>query len=117
MERAADGDDRATFVAEDGDTLAGLVTVFLDGPNATLNQMWVDPASRRDGLGRRLVDAAIRWAYMRGARSSELWVTEDNSAAIALYLRCGFEFTGATQPHPSQPGLVEREMRRGGGTP
>lgn len=33
-----------------------------------------------------------------------------NAPAIALYEAYGFTFTGATTPHPSQPGLVERGM-------
>jgi len=39
-----------------------------------------------------------------------LEVTSSNAAAIGLYERLGFGFTGRSTPHPRRADLVEREM-------
>ena len=73
--------------------------------------MWVEPAVRGRGLGRRLLDAASAWASAQDAVALQLWVTEDNAPATRLYQAYGFTFTGDAQAHPSQPGLRELCMR------
>jgi ribosomal protein S18 acetylase RimI-like enzyme len=47
-------------------------------------------AYRSQGIGSRLLTAALGLAPARGIRRSELIVRSDNSAAIALYRRFGF---------------------------
>ncbi len=54
----------------------------------------VDPAARRAGSGRALVEAAVDLAAARGAGMLFLEVAVDNAAAIALYHRCGFARAG-----------------------
>jgi ribosomal protein S18 acetylase RimI-like enzyme len=54
----------------------------------------VDPARRGRGIGRRLVDAAVREAAARGARRLTLRVLEPNAAARALYEAAGFVVEG-----------------------
>lgn len=54
----------------------------------------VDPRRRRAGAGRRLLRAAIDEAATRGAVELFLEVAEDNPAARALYLGCGFTAVG-----------------------
>ncbi len=49
---------------------------------------WVTPAERRTGGGRRLLDAAIEWARVRGFETLHLEVITD--AARALYEAGGF---------------------------
>ena len=56
--------------------------------------MWVAPASRNQGIGRGLVDAVVDWATQSGKQRVDLFVIEGNSAALALYERCGFGLTG-----------------------
>ena len=50
----------------------------------------VDPAHQGHGIGRALVEAAAREAAARGARRLTLRVLAPNTAARALYARCGF---------------------------
>jgi len=57
----------------------------------------VDPARRRRGLGRTLLDAALVRARARGAEAIFLEVAADNLAAIALYEAAGFQRSG-TRP-------------------
>ena len=75
-----------------------------------LISMWVDPRVRGTGLGRQLVAAIVDWARRRGARALQLWVTEGNKAAVALYEQSGFQRTGERQPLPSNERLAEIRM-------
>ena len=62
---------------------------------ALLFGMYVAPAARGAGTGRRLVEAALALARARpGLRVVQLTVTQGNAAAQALYARCGFEVFG-----------------------
>lgn len=54
----------------------------------------VDPAARRGGVGRALVEAAAGLAAQDGAESLFLEVAHDNTAALALYAAAGFERVG-----------------------
>jgi RimJ/RimL family protein N-acetyltransferase len=60
--------------------------------------MWVDPALRGHGLGRRLVEAVVDWARTTERPRVVLSVSETNEVAIRLYERCGFEPTGTRHP-------------------
>lgn len=113
--RGATGDDDATFVAELDGRLVGLVAAYRpDASDADreLVSMWTAPAVRRIGTGRRLVDAIVDWAAAAGAAAVDLWVTEGNEPAVALYRAAGFVDTGERQALPSDTSLHERRMRR-----
>lgn len=113
--RASLGADTVTFVADDGTRLRGLATGFRESSSddhVHLFSMWVDPASRRSGVGRRLVAAVCEWGRGLGVRRVRLDVTITNLPAIRLYERCGFVATGGTAPLPHTPSLLEQEMER-----
>lgn len=62
---------------------------------AILFGMYVDSGFRQQGIGRRLVDAALACARSRpDIKVVKLTVTQGNQAAQALYERCGFETFG-----------------------
>jgi ribosomal protein S18 acetylase RimI-like enzyme len=65
--------------------------VWRAGPDCLLEDLYVDPAARRVGLGRALLDAAIERARERDARRIELDTAETNDAALALYRGAGFD--------------------------
>lgn len=83
-----------------------------DDPMPSLISMWVEPHARGFGGGQVLVEAVAAWALEQGASRLQLWVTETNSSAIALYRRMGFIDTGQTQVLPSNHSLMERQMVR-----
>ena len=62
----------------------------------------VDPAFRRRGYGRRLIDAAIEVARDQGAEMIFLEVAADNAAAISIYHAAGFQLVG------KRPGYYHR---------
>ena len=105
--------DGVTFVAVEDGRFVGLAGGYPeDGADAVhLVSMWVDPGVRRGGTGRALVERVVDWARGRGARIVNLWATDGNEPAVALYRSCGFEPTGRHQPLPSNPDLPESEYR------
>ena len=65
-------------------------SVWSDAEDCELEDLFVDPAARRAGLGRALVAAAIDRARARGCRRIALDTAERNQAAVALYRSFGF---------------------------
>jgi len=64
--------------------------VAVDGRWAGLFAVEVAPQLRRQGLGRTVSAAALRWATAQGARHAYLQVADGNDAARALYEGLGF---------------------------
>ena len=60
------------------------------GRDAFLTEIYVVPERRREGLGRRLLDEALRVAKQEGAGALHLGVYPQNEAAVALYGAAGF---------------------------
>ena len=58
---------------------------------ACINMVATDPAARRRGLARRLVEGLLGWAHDAGAEAACLQVASDNAAAIPLYRGLGFQ--------------------------
>ncbi len=100
--------DQCVIIAYTGTQPCGIIHGSLDAEEretAHIGAMWVDPAVRRHGVGRALLEAITAWARLQGARRLELWVTEGNEAAIRHYERMGFQDTGQRRPLPSHPAL------------
>jgi ribosomal protein S18 acetylase RimI-like enzyme len=58
-----------------------------------IHDLALDPAARRQGAGRALVDAAIDWFRGRGLARVMLWTSTENHAARELFLGAGFRPT------------------------
>jgi ribosomal protein S18 acetylase RimI-like enzyme len=58
--------------------------------DAYLEELYVAPARRGQGLGRALLEAAMETARQQGAVRMELGTSEDDVAARALYESAGF---------------------------
>jgi GNAT superfamily N-acetyltransferase len=102
-----------TFIAESGGQWIGIAAGYRDdgssGP-VHLVSMWVDADFRHLGLGRRLVETVLDWARETGTDQVDLWVTQGNDAATALYERAGFAMSGRTLALPSDPCKDENHM-------
>jgi ribosomal protein S18 acetylase RimI-like enzyme len=72
--------------------------------------VWVDPAWRGAGWGRRLMERVIEWAENRHRSRLALWVTSTSEPALGLYRGLGFEEVGESRPHPRFPSIVETAM-------
>ena len=62
-------------------------------PVAGIQMIDVDPAWRRRGIATRMIRRAMTVVADKRL-AFDLWVEEDNEAAIALYEKLGFVFTG-----------------------
>ncbi len=60
-----------------------------------IDALYVDPKHWRCGVGRALVDAALRVASARRFTDLTVWVLESNATARAFYAHAGFIADGA----------------------
>ena len=84
-----------------------------DDERVHLYAMWVDPGSRRTGVGRRLVEAVLEWAEAEGATEIELGATAINRDAVVFYERLGFADSGERHALRDGSPLEVVVMRRG----
>ena len=96
-ERAAplirSGDVTVLLVGDRPDGFAELRfrrSIYTGALDAYLEELYVVPERRGQGLGRALLEAAMVHARERGARRIDLNTSEDDVAARALYERMGF---------------------------
>jgi GNAT superfamily N-acetyltransferase len=62
--------------------------------------MWVDPAHRRQGIGKTLLHAVISWAREERFDRLRLWAPAMAVGALALYREAGFNVTGHNRTLP-----------------
>lgn len=74
--------------------LAGFILARAIAGEGEILTVAVCPEARRRGIGRALVEAAIRICAAGGAESLFLEAAQDNLPAIALYSQTGFESAG-----------------------
>jgi len=85
-----------TLVLLAGDGPAGLAVlrfraaIWSTGLECYLAELYVTPARRGQGLGRALMEAALREARKRGADTMDIGVDEPDLAARYLYESLGF---------------------------
>lgn len=71
----------------------GMHTNWREGKEylAEIHEFVVDPAFQGKGIGKKLIEEAIRIALSRGRKKIELWVGEKNQKAREFYLHEGFQ--------------------------
>jgi ribosomal protein S18 acetylase RimI-like enzyme len=85
---------------QDGDVLGysyseieGADYMSLRGPAGVLHDIVVDPARRRSGVGRMLLEATLEALAAHGAPQVVLWTAARNEAAQRLFAAAGFRPT------------------------
>jgi ribosomal protein S18 acetylase RimI-like enzyme len=92
-----DHPDAAVFVAEIDDEIAGAVTLWIQPrlnwvtPQAWIPDLYVDPAFRRRGAARALLDACAAEARSRGCHRMVLESGHHRAEAHRLYEDYGFQ--------------------------
>jgi len=121
-ERLVEGPNHAILGAFDGSTLIGVVGLQRERPTklahkAHLWGMYVAPEFRRKGVGRRLVEQALKRASaMDGVRQVNLSGNANNPAAIALYEALGFRSFGVERGFILVDGVLHDEMHMAAAT-
>jgi len=82
------------WVLEERERILGYVILSVAAGEAHLLNLCIDPACRRQGYGRRLLEHALSVAGRLGAETLYLEVRVSNAAAIALYHAQGFNEIG-----------------------
>ncbi len=67
------------------------LSIWTGVDDCCLEDLFVDGAARGSGLGRELVEAAVKRARERGCARMELDANEANEPALALYRSFGFD--------------------------
>lgn len=91
-------DDTVTFLAEDDASLVGYAVgaygesppVFARGPATNVEELYVRPERRKEGIGSELLDRLKGWARARDCERLTLSVNARNDAALETYRARGF---------------------------
>lgn len=81
------------FVVEKTGDVVGFMDIVPElGIQRVIVDCWLRPEHRRQGLGRKLLDSALRRARKLGAGYLHVNVSEDNNVARTVLLKMGFEY-------------------------
>ena len=108
--KRSDRGRNSAWIAEVDGRRAGSVFLVDDGAGAArLRLLLVDPSARGGGLGRRLVDEAIRFARRAGYDEVVLWTNDVLSSARPIYEAAGFELVGEARHSRFGPEVVGQD--------
>jgi len=94
---------RLALVVEEDSTLAAFLIAHRLDAEWELENVVVDPAFRRKGVGTELLDELLAQARAANAKFVFLEVRESNDAARAFYLKSGFEENGQRKGYYRSP--------------
>ena len=89
-------DESVIFLSMDGERALGFVQLYPLFASVALQSLWllndlfVDPTVRKQGVGERLMKHAEQFAFETGSRGLFLRTATDNYPAQQLYEKCGW---------------------------
>jgi len=98
--------ERCWIAERDGEIIGSVFVVKQSDQIAKLRLLFVEPAARGLGIGRRLVEECIRFARQAGYRKMALWTQSNLTAARAIYEKTGFRLVKEEPTHSFGHDLV-----------
>jgi DNA-binding MarR family transcriptional regulator/GNAT superfamily N-acetyltransferase len=98
--------ERCWLAEMDGEIVGSVFLVKQSEEVAKLRMLYVEPAARGLGIGKRLVDECIRFARRTGYRKITLWTNSILTAARAIYINAGFQLVHSEAHHSFGHDLV-----------
>ncbi len=90
LERSFEEPTHQVLTVDKDGTVAGYITLVLDGQSAELGLLAVDARFRRRGVARELLNGALARARASNVRQVSVVTQGDNIAALRLYEQAGF---------------------------
>jgi len=84
------GDLQVVLGIKDGDRLVGVVVTTHDGRKGWINRLAVHPDYRRQGLARRLIEAAEHVLHDQGLSIIAALIEDGNTASLTLFEQVGY---------------------------
>lgn len=113
---SADGEDRATFLAFEGEEAIGIAALYRVGTSkdvGELLQVWVAPGHRGTGVARALMDKVFTWAGKCGFRQVVAKVTTGNERALTFYRNYGFSLAEDSAAEGKGTRIISRSVPSG----
>lgn len=102
---------RVSYLALIDQQPVGMAACVFQESGTVILAVWVDPAHRRCGVGKSLVNFAKNWTADIGGNYLEVEVYRENTAAINFYHRLGFKPEKAKQAGSSGQGRESLILR------
>jgi ribosomal protein S18 acetylase RimI-like enzyme len=81
-------------VVEDQRRVCGFIVLYPRGDHMHIENIAIDPAFQRHGLGTALLEFAEQQAHVHGRRAIELYTNEKMTENLEFYPRLGYVETG-----------------------
>ncbi len=104
--------ERCWIAERDGAIVGSVVVVRQTDELARLRLLYLEPAARGHGIGRRLVDECIHFARQAGYRRMMLTTISALTVARGIYQRAGFTIVASEPDDSFAPGLIGETWER-----
>jgi GNAT superfamily N-acetyltransferase len=101
-------ESRVRVAVLDGSVAGFATTRVLPGGRLELDDLFVDPGAKREGIGTALIEDVDAWAQAQGWVSIEVTANPD---ALAFYERVGFRLCGAVETRFGSAPRMRRPVR------
>lgn len=103
FEEALHKSDAVYVTAKEGEKVVGYCGAYVILDEADINQVAVEPFSRKKGIGRKMLEILLQKLEKAGIYAVTLEVRKSNEAAIALYESLGFVTEGIRRNFYEKP--------------